>query len=669
MVFPATGVTNRSAHNDLPGGLALASLSVMDGGYTIDGNRIVLDDGSLKLANPNFPFGSPTPVPWTTLSLPIAVSATHLLAISATAGAQSLTALQGGGSVTIDPVDTSTDGHGYLAISSALSTFAGTIDSRAVELAWSGSGHPAITERGRWLDATGTAGVVTITSDPSRPNSFGGMAPGNQWTGPGTAAVDGLTMGDRATFQEEITGPSAGSGYGQVVVAAGGTVNLGDGAYPGSGPGVLLDCSGPDPGKQLVLLHHVGAGATNGSFYDIADGFPIRGAPDYRAPEGALVQACHHPYTVTYRGGVNRNDVVLTRVPRGGQQLMATNVDGRQEAFVLGSDGRVWHAWQGAVNGAWTQFYAIGGPVSGAFASDPAVGLNPDGRLEVFVTGSDGDVYHAWQQCAGCGWTPFYSLGQPSGAGLTGIPSVATNSDGRLELFAVAPDGAAWHAWQQTVGGGWTAWYRLGGPGAGTFVSAVAPGRNGDGRLEIAAVDINGALWHAWQVAPSGGWTSFYSLGSPGGTSVAGTPGEVTNADGRLEIVGRGADGHFWHIWQETPSGGWGGWFSLGGTLASDASVGRNGDGRLEAFATQADGSVSHVWQACPGCGWVGPYSLGTNGTTQVGTPQVGTDVNGVLEVLAEDATTNKMDQTRQVAPSSGWNNWAALNGTTLPPY
>ncbi|MFN2466195.1 MAG: hypothetical protein ABR598_08035 [Candidatus Dormibacteria bacterium] len=352
-----------------------------------------------------------------------------------------------------------------------------------------------------------------------------------------------------------------------------------------------------------------------------------------------------------------------------GHQLMISNRDGRLEAVALGQNGDIWHAWEASVNGTWTQWYDLGAPSSGTFASDPAIGINPDGRLEVFVTGSDSSVYHAWQTTPGGGWSRFYSLG-----GFVknhGIAAIATNTDGRLELFAVGGDGAVWHAWQTSVGGGWSSWYRLGNAGGLQFVGSVGPGRNGDGRLEIVAVDTNGAMWHAWQTTPSGGWTSqFYSLGKPAGTSIAGTPGEATNADGRLEIVARGANGFLYHIWQIQPSGGWGGWYSLGGgTVASDPNLGRNGDGRLEAFATQTDGTVIHVWQTSPGGGWTGPYSIDGHGVHLVGTPQAGTDVDGRLEVLAQDADYHTMDQTNQYVPSGGWTPWSYLYGTTFQPY
>ena len=78
-----------------------------------------------------------------------------------------------------------------------------------------------------------------------------------------------------------------------------------------------------------------------------------------------------------------------------------------------------------------------------------AVARNQDGRLEVFVRGADGHVYHRAQKAAnGALATQWGSLGGT----LAGNPVVARNKDGRLELFAVAKDGTIHRAVQAAPG-------------------------------------------------------------------------------------------------------------------------------------------------------------------------------------------------------------------------
>jgi hypothetical protein len=71
------------------------------------------------------------------------------------------------------------------------------------------------------------------------------------------------------------------------------------------------------------------------------------------------------------------------------------------------------------------------------------------GRIEVLALGDDGALWHAWQIDQAPNWSPWESLGSPpvkirEADHLT----IGTNQDGRLEVFLVGQDGAVWHIWQ-----------------------------------------------------------------------------------------------------------------------------------------------------------------------------------------------------------------------------
>jgi len=84
----------------------------------------------------------------------------------------------------------------------------------------------------------------------------------------------------------------------------------------------------------------------------------------------------------------------------------------------------------------------------------PAVSRNADGRLEVFVLGGNGGVWHKWQTTPNGSWTPeWISLG---GVDIRGTPAVSRNADGRLEVFVLGGNGGVWHKWQTTPNGSWT---------------------------------------------------------------------------------------------------------------------------------------------------------------------------------------------------------------------
>jgi hypothetical protein len=477
----------------------------------------------------------------------------------------------------------------------------------------------------------GSAATVDVTAATDGGTSSSSSADHYTYVTAPTVSAVAPSRGPAAGGNQVVitgTGFFGGTGASNVIGVKFGTTSVGGGSYTVNSDTQITVTSGPAHSPQTVDVTVATDGGTS-----------------------ATSSADHYTYT---------------RPP--GQQLMLSNKDGRLEAFGLGANRQIYHAWQGTPNGAWGTWWSLGDPASGHFISDPAAGRNADGRIETFSISDDGNLYHAWQGSPGGAWTGFYSLGHPSAGALTGVPSIATNSDGRLEIFSVGADGAVWHIWQTSAGSGWGGWYSLGAPGGGRFVSNVAAGRNGDGRLEIAAVDAGGAMWHSWQWTPSGGWSAFYSLGHPSGATVVGTPGEGTNGDGRLEIFVHGSDGTVWHSWQTTPSGGWGTFYSLGGDDVGDPNIARNGDGRLETFFITSTGQVSHTWQTSPGGGWIGPFSLNSNGTVLSGTPQAGTNLDGRLEVLGLNAD-QTMQDTHQNAPSGGWVIWSTVSGTTFIPY
>ena len=86
------------------------------------------------------------------------------------------------------------------------------------------------------------------------------------------------------------------------------------------------------------------------------------------------------------------------------------------------------------------------------------------------------------------------------------------------------------------------AWQNLQGVLAGSPVVA----RNADGRVEVFAVAPNHILYHISQDSPNGGFVGNWQPIS--GISVNGDPVIASNANGRLEIFARGMDNHLYSI-------------------------------------------------------------------------------------------------------------------------
>ncbi|HEX6684771.1 MAG TPA: hypothetical protein VF062_18345 [Candidatus Limnocylindrales bacterium] len=322
-------------------------------------------------------------------------------------------------------------------------------------------------------------------------------------------------------------------------------------------------------------------------------------------------RALYHKWQLTPGGGWSHWEGLggpgIRDVP-----VVGRNANGRLVVIVAANDGTVWRLAQSS--SGWGAWIRIGGVSGVTLRGTPAVGQNLNGTLEVFMLGSNQAIYHAWQTSPNGGWTGFHSMGGIVD-GFLGQPAVARNRDGRLEVVAVHADFAIWRSWQLSPSGGWSGWHSLG----GILGNPAAVATNADGRLEVFANEpSNNNSFNIWQLTPGGGWSGWNNLDHGVLSRWSVHPLQVAaNADGRLELFSRkdwGGQGDICHRWQTSPGGGWtatapciGGQFDFFFSYA----VGRNADGRLEVFADNANGpDIKHAWQMAPSGGWTGWVGL-----------------------------------------------------------
>jgi photosystem II stability/assembly factor-like uncharacterized protein len=197
---------------------------------------------------------------------------------------------------------------------------------------------------------------------------------------------------------------------------------------------------------------------------------------------------------------------------------VAQNKDGRLDLFMVGMDDKLYHSWQTTKNDngqwAWSSWVELAGPL----ANEPAVASNDDGRLELFkVDAVDGKLYHRWQLRASDssqwsnGWDPLEAPFLPRQT-----PTVARNGDGRLELFMVGMDHKLYHKWQTTKDDS-TNWHEKWEILADTLWplnSNPIVARNEDGRLELFMVGNDNTVHHRWQTTKNDStqWSSWDSF-------------------------------------------------------------------------------------------------------------------------------------------------------------
>jgi hypothetical protein len=296
-----------------------------------------------------------------------------------------------------------------------------------------------------------------------------------------------------------------------------------------------------------------------------------------------------------------------------GRPSTARNSDGRLEVFVRGADGAIWHRWENpSASGGWAGWQSLGG----TFSNDPTVAETTDGRLEVFVRTDAGSIAQKWRT----GTTPesaWSSNWSEIATGIAGNPVVSQNDAGRLEVFARASDGSIGSAAQQDS-------------------------------------------------QPGASWTSWSSLGG----FVTGDPAVALNADGRLEVFARTPDGLVWHKWRSTPGGPWFNWWlTLGGVTTSNPAVGRNADGRLELFAVTSQGLLWHRHQTTVGAttDWSAEQTLGGNllggiAGNLVGNLSIGYS-NDRLGVIARTSNGRVWSKWQKTPGNDTWSVWSSLCG------
>jgi hypothetical protein len=341
--------------------------------------------------------------------------------------------------------------------------------------------------------------------------------------------------------------------------------------------------------------------------------------------------------------------------------VVGHDLDGRLEVFVVGRNGSLWHRVQSAPNGAFGPWQTV---VSGnSLASGPPrVGYNLDGRIEVYGMQSGGVLWHVWQTAPNGGWSGGGSLGAPAG-GIIGGVTVGNNKDGRLEVFGVGSDHQLHHIWQTSPNNGWSAWASLGAPAPGVSIGDPRVVRNADGRLELFLLAGDQKIWHIWQTAPNNGWSGWATLGGPASPIANGAPFVGNNADGRIEVFTTGGNGAIYHIWQTAPSNGWSGWAELlapvpGVQFFGLGAVANNKDGRFQLFFIGSDGALWTLAQSSPSNGWGAVRFLdGAPPGQELNADQIpasGRNANGNLATFVTGADGN-IWQITQIAPGGTW--------------
>jgi len=212
------------------------------------------------------------------------------------------------------------------------------------------------------------------------------------------------------------------------------------------------------------------------------------------------------------------------------------NVNGQPtDIFAVDTSGALWHTTPG--NGTWN---SLGGVCT---ASPAAVSWGSTTRLDVFVRGNDGAVWHKYSNDGGSTWSSWESLGGQLAAGAG--PAVASWSQGRLDVFVQGTNGGLWHkAW---TGTSWSGWQSLG----GKLTASPAASSPATNQISVFVRGTDGACWYKEWTGTA--WSNWKSLGGQLAPNTG--PGVTGN-----EVFVQGTNHQLW--WQEFGEAG-SAWSSL----------------------------------------------------------------------------------------------------------
>lgn len=254
---------------------------------------------------------------------------------------------------------------------------------------------------------------------------------------------------------------------------------------------------------------------------------------------------------------------------------------------VRGADDRV-HVLRSSV-GRWDAAIVLDGLT---VSTMPSLFVNQDGRVEIFVRGSDLALWHAAERSPGGDFGQWWSLG----GHLSTMPTVVADAQHRPHVFAIGD--ASGHVWTRvrTAPTEWPAWSYLSAVGN----TPVSPLALSDGRLAVFTRDPTGRL--VAQVSEtSGRWSA--SPRTIGGT-FTGNVVATLDAHDRVNVFGRGTDGAVYRVVRST-NGHWGSFARLGGRVTMGPAVVRTSRG-LEVFVAGRNHGLYHAWQAPTRTGWAG---------------------------------------------------------------
>jgi hypothetical protein len=235
-------------------------------------------------------------------------------------------------------------------------------------------------------------------------------------------------------------------------------------------------------------------------------------------------------------------DLTKPGVGYKGDPTIVSWAPGRLDVFARGGDDKLWQRFSLDGGTTWSDWLKPVGD-NGTLASPPDASTRGPNTIDIWVQGTDGNVYQLWWD--GANWNGWLGQGKPTTPGLlAGSHPTAVSKDGtRVDVFARGGDNKLW---QKTWSGfDWTGWTQP--VTDGTLNSSPDVTAWDGNNLIVFVVGTDSHLY----VLPfgTGGWGAWVRLAGSS-DKFTDNPGVASRGPSRFDAFGRGTDGVLYQIWQ-----------------------------------------------------------------------------------------------------------------------
>lgn len=184
-------------------------------------------------------------------------------------------------------------------------------------------------------------------------------------------------------------------------------------------------------------------------------------------------------------------------IQRAGQNVI--------DVFARGANNQVYATWYNYQTGGWGGWVGMGGSPLG-FTSDPQVQATSDGHVQVFGTGGGAAVQNWYDPNLGTygGWST--SVGFSPGAGSS--PAIVQRAGQNVvDIFVRGTNNQVYATWYNYQTGGWGGWVGMGGGPFG-FTSDPRVLATSDGHVQVfgAGGGVTVQNWYNPNTGAYGGW-------------------------------------------------------------------------------------------------------------------------------------------------------------------